>query len=72
LASDLLYTPNRCSFLQTLSDAFAAHAIDSTRRSKIAVRRLGVAFTREPKQEGPVMTAVFSDTCGNLIMSVQP
>jgi glyoxylase I family protein len=27
----------------------------------------GVVFTREPAQTGPVWTAVFSDTCGNLI-----
>ena len=27
----------------------------------------GVVFTREPVQMGPVWTAVFSDTCGNLI-----
>lgn len=28
---------------------------------------LGVKFTQEPLQMGPVMTAVFDDTCGNLI-----
>ena len=27
----------------------------------------GVVFTREPAQAGPVWTAVFSDTCGNLV-----
>lgn len=30
-----------------------------------------VAFTREPAQMGPVMVAVFSDTCGNLIQIYQ-
>jgi hypothetical protein len=31
------------------------------------LRRLGVDFTQEPTQMGPVKTAVFDDTCGNLI-----
>ena len=30
----------------------------------------GVRFTQEPLQMGPVMTAVFDDTCGNLIQLV--
>lgn len=28
---------------------------------------LGVKFTQEPTQMGPVSTAIFDDTCGNLI-----
>jgi catechol 2,3-dioxygenase-like lactoylglutathione lyase family enzyme len=32
----------------------------------------GVAFTRQPAAAGPVMIAVFSDTCGNLIQLYQP
>lgn len=31
---------------------------------------LGVKFTQEPLQMGPVVTAVFDDTCGNLIQIV--
>jgi glyoxylase I family protein len=31
-----------------------------------------VAFTQEPTRAGPVMIAVFSDTCGNLIQLYQP
>ncbi|MCM5680167.1 VOC family protein [Schlegelella sp. S2-27] len=31
------------------------------------LKERGVVFTREPAQTGPVWTAVFSDTCGNLI-----
>jgi catechol 2,3-dioxygenase-like lactoylglutathione lyase family enzyme len=30
-----------------------------------------VAFTHEPTKQGPVITAVFSDTCGNLIQLYQ-
>ena len=33
---------------------------------------LGVAFTKKPTRQGPVMVAVFSDTCGNLIQLYQP
>jgi catechol 2,3-dioxygenase-like lactoylglutathione lyase family enzyme len=32
---------------------------------------LGVQFTQEPTQMGPVTTAVFDDTCGNLIQIAQ-
>ena len=31
---------------------------------------LGVKFTQEPLDMGPVVTAVFDDTCGNLIQIV--
>jgi glyoxylase I family protein len=31
----------------------------------------GVVFTRKPTRAGPVMVAVFSDTCGNLIQLYQ-
>jgi catechol 2,3-dioxygenase-like lactoylglutathione lyase family enzyme len=32
---------------------------------------LGVTFTQEPANMGPVITAVFDDTCGNLIQISQ-
>jgi catechol 2,3-dioxygenase-like lactoylglutathione lyase family enzyme len=32
------------------------------------LKGLGVTFTQEPTTMGPVTTAVFDDTCGNLIM----
>ena len=31
------------------------------------LRGRGVAFTQEPTRSGPVIVAVFADTCGNLI-----
>ncbi len=34
--------------------------------------KLGVRFTQEPTQMGPVTTAVLDDTCGNLIQLVTP
>ena len=36
------------------------------------LRARGVAFTREPTPMGPVIIAVCSDTCGNLIQLYQP
>jgi glyoxylase I family protein len=36
------------------------------------LRGLGVVFTVEPTQAGPVRIAVFADTCGNLIQLYQP
>lgn len=33
---------------------------------------LGVAFTTNPTDAGPVTLAVFADTCGNLIQIYQP
>lgn len=36
------------------------------------LKKLDVAFTREPNDAGPVRIAVFSDTCGNLIQLYQP
>jgi catechol 2,3-dioxygenase-like lactoylglutathione lyase family enzyme len=35
------------------------------------LRSLGVSFTREPVDAGPVRMAVLDDTCGNLIQLVQ-
>jgi hypothetical protein len=35
------------------------------------LRALGVGFTQEPAEMGPVITAVFDDTCGNLIQIAQ-
>lgn len=32
---------------------------------------LGVAFVREPMDAGPVLMAVFDDTCGNLIQLIE-
>jgi catechol 2,3-dioxygenase-like lactoylglutathione lyase family enzyme len=36
------------------------------------LKEAGVVFTKEPAREGPVMLAMFVDTCGNLIQLHQP
>lgn len=46
---------------------FAQFAVDDVGAEHERLRDLGVTFTQEPLQMGPVTTAVFDDTCGNLI-----
>jgi catechol 2,3-dioxygenase-like lactoylglutathione lyase family enzyme len=45
----------------------AQFAVDDVRAEHERLLGLGVRFTHEPTQMGPVTTAVFDDTCGNLI-----
>jgi catechol 2,3-dioxygenase-like lactoylglutathione lyase family enzyme len=45
----------------------AQFAVDDVRAEYDRLRELGVTFTQAPTQMGPVTTAVFDDTCGNLI-----
>ena len=46
-------------------------AVDDIEKESARLRQLGVRFTQEPVQMGPVKTAVFDDTCGNLIQIAQ-
>jgi hypothetical protein len=41
--------------------------VDDVRGEYDRLRSLGVRFTQEPLEMGNVTTAVFDDTCGNLI-----
>jgi catechol 2,3-dioxygenase-like lactoylglutathione lyase family enzyme len=45
----------------------AQFAVDDVKTEYERLRALGVVFTQEPVEMGPVTTAVFDDTCGNLI-----
>ncbi|KOX22050.1 VOC family protein [Nocardiopsis sp. NRRL B-16309] len=47
-----------------------AFAVDDVRAEYERLRGHGVRFTQEPLEMGPVTTAVFDDTCGNLIQIV--
>ncbi|KAA0929129.1 VOC family protein [Streptomyces apricus] len=42
-------------------------AVDDVHAEFERLRGLGVHFTQEPLELGPVITAVLDDTCGNLI-----
>ncbi len=46
---------------------FTSFAVADTREEFERLRQLGVEFTQEPLEMGPVTTAVLDDTCGNLI-----
>jgi catechol 2,3-dioxygenase-like lactoylglutathione lyase family enzyme len=46
---------------------FTSFAVDDVRAEYERLRAAGVRFTQEPVDMGPVTTAVFDDTCGNLI-----
>lgn len=56
-----------------LSDGIpvTSFAVDDIRAEFERLRALGVTFTQEPVEMGPVTTAVFDDTCGNLIQIAQ-
>jgi glyoxylase I family protein len=45
----------------------ASFEVADIKKEYARLTALGVVFTREPAQAGPVIIAVFSDTCGNLI-----
>jgi catechol 2,3-dioxygenase-like lactoylglutathione lyase family enzyme len=45
-------------------------AVDDVEAETKRLKALGVTFTQDPVHSGPVTTAVFDDTCGNLIQIV--
>lgn len=46
---------------------FTSFAVDDVHAEYERLRSAGVRFTQEPLDTGAVMTAVFDDTCGNLL-----
>ena len=46
---------------------FTSFVVDDVGAEYERLRGLGVRFTQEPTDMGPVTTAVLDDTCGNLI-----
>ncbi|GAA1394696.1 VOC family protein [Kitasatospora putterlickiae] len=49
----------------------ASFAVDDMAAEFERLRALGVRFTQEPVEMGPVTVAVLDDTCGNLIQLTQ-
>ncbi len=45
-------------------------AVDDVKAEYERLHGLGVTFTQQPTNAGPTTTAIFDDTCGNLIMIV--
>ena len=50
---------------------FTSFAVNDVAAEFARLEGLGVRFTQEPAAMGPVTTAVFDDTCGNLIQIAQ-
>jgi catechol 2,3-dioxygenase-like lactoylglutathione lyase family enzyme len=50
---------------------YTSFGVDDVQAEFERLRGLDVVFTQEPVAMGPVTTAVFDDTCGNLIQIAQ-
>jgi len=50
---------------------YTSFGVDDVNAEFGRLKALGVRFTQEPAEMGPVTTAVFDDTCGNLIQIAQ-
>jgi glyoxylase I family protein len=56
----------------TQSIPLAAFEVSDLAAEFARLEKRGVVFTQKPARMGPVIAAVFSDTCGNLIQLYQP
>jgi len=75
----LLLEPDSHPAARPFKDALVADGIpytsfevDDVRAEAERLKSRGVRFTQEATEMGPVTTAVFDDTCGNLIQIVSP
>jgi catechol 2,3-dioxygenase-like lactoylglutathione lyase family enzyme len=75
---ELLLEPSDHPAVKPFRDALIADgipwtsfAVDNVQEEYERLRGLGVVFTQEPTAMGPATTAVFDDTCGNLIQIAQ-
>jgi len=50
---------------------FTAFAVDDIQQEYERLSGLGVVFSMEPTEAGPVIQAIFEDTCGNRIQIYQ-
>jgi catechol 2,3-dioxygenase-like lactoylglutathione lyase family enzyme len=50
---------------------YTSFAVDDVQKEYERMRALGVVFTQEPTEMGPMTVATFDDTCGNLIQIAQ-
>jgi catechol 2,3-dioxygenase-like lactoylglutathione lyase family enzyme len=72
--TELVLTPSSHPAVKPFKEALVADgipytsfAVDDVKAEYERLRGLGVRFTQEPVDMGPVTTAVLDDTCGNLI-----
>jgi glyoxylase I family protein len=76
---ELALEPNANPAARTFQEAMfaqgiplAAFEVSDMPAEFVRLKARRVAFTQEPARMGPVVVAVFSDTCGNLIQLYQP
>ncbi|MFB7594027.1 VOC family protein [Streptomyces sp. NPDC056160] len=76
--TELVLEPDRHPAVKPYQTALVADgipltsfAVDDVHAEFRRLRGLGVRFTQEPVEMGPVVTAVLDDTCGNLIQIAQ-
>ena len=76
--TELLLEPSGHPAVKPYKDALVedgipatSFAVDDVQAEFDRLRSKGVRFTQEPTAMGPVTTAVFDDTCGNLIQIVR-
>lgn len=72
--TELVLEPDTHPAVRPYKDALAqdgipatSFAVDDAHAEFGRLRELGVQFSQEPTEMGPVTTAVLDDTCGNLI-----
>ena len=75
---ELLLEPNNNPAAKTYQEALfeqgiplTAFAVDDVQKEYERLRELGILFRNEPAEMGPTISAVFEDTCGNLIQLYQ-
>jgi catechol 2,3-dioxygenase-like lactoylglutathione lyase family enzyme len=75
--TQLLLEPDAHPAVKPFKDAllddgipFTSFAVDDVHAEHERLTGLGVRFTQQPTNLGPATTAVFEDTCGNLISIV--
>jgi catechol 2,3-dioxygenase-like lactoylglutathione lyase family enzyme len=71
---ELLLEPNNNPAAQTFQKAIfeqgipiTSFAVEDVQKEYERLKKLGVVFTVEPTNTGPVTIAILNDTCGNLI-----
>ena len=76
---ELVLEPNANPAARTFQESLfqqgipiTAFEVDDIHAEYSRLKRLGVVFTAEPTSAGPVIVAIFADTCGNLIQLYQP
>jgi len=71
---ELTLEPNVMPFVKAFQEALyekriplTAFQVDDIQKEFVRLKELGVKFSVEPQKSGPIIQAIFDDTCGNFI-----